>query len=315
MMDFGLGGFPVLMSFVSGDIFGDSYEFSLLKLANLYLPSSITQKLKGPRFGVEGIRKLLKIDHCKRPLLGLLLKPNLGCPPEYYANLVSRAAEAGVDFIKEDELLTNPTHCPILKRVECISGKLQKHSDRTGENILYAPNVTCRTRHIHSLVKKVISLGANAIMINALQTGLDTLASIAEDSNISVPIHVHRAGFDILSSGNKAVLMNAIAKLLRLAGADSVHIGPIFGGLFSKNEVALNHEMLREPNHHFKECLPFVSRSCVDIMESTVSFLRTPNVMFLFDAAVYRHDQGVLKALKIAKKEAERIGDRFEEAI
>ena len=50
-------------------------------------------------------------------------------------------AEAGLDFIKDDELMANPPHSPFPIRVQRVMQVLNAHSARPGKKVQYAFNL------------------------------------------------------------------------------------------------------------------------------------------------------------------------------
>ncbi len=63
---------------------------------------SITKDLPS---GIKGCRQLTNVEN--RPLIGTIIKPSIGLTPEQTAEMVKTLAGAGIDFIKDDELLSS----------------------------------------------------------------------------------------------------------------------------------------------------------------------------------------------------------------
>ena len=91
-----------LMTLVAGNLFELS-PFSGLRLIGLDLPRAYTDAFAGPAFGIEGTRRVSGVQN--RPLIGTIIKPSVGLSPEETADLVKTLCEAGLDFIKDDELI------------------------------------------------------------------------------------------------------------------------------------------------------------------------------------------------------------------
>jgi ribulose-bisphosphate carboxylase large chain len=53
--------------------------------------------------------------------------------PARTAELVSTLIEAGLDFIKDDELMANPPHSPFSERFRAVSRVINEYADRTGK--------------------------------------------------------------------------------------------------------------------------------------------------------------------------------------
>ena len=85
------------------------------KLLELFIPPTLASLYPGPGFGIEGLRQLTGVE--RRPLLLNMIKPCIGFTPEEGARIFYQTALGGVDFIKDDELLGNPSFCPLETRV------------------------------------------------------------------------------------------------------------------------------------------------------------------------------------------------------
>ena len=81
-----------------------------------------------------------------RPLIGTIIKPSVGLTPEQTAELVRALAEAGVDFVKDDELIASPPYSPVETRAQAVLRVLDDHAQRTGKKVMYAFNISGETR-------------------------------------------------------------------------------------------------------------------------------------------------------------------------
>lgn len=104
------------------------------------LPPAFSSRYPGPQFGIEGTRRLTGVE--ERPIIGTIIKPSVGLSPEQTAELVRELGEAGIDFIKDDELMADPPHSPLAKRVACVMRVINRLADRTGRKIMYAVNIS-----------------------------------------------------------------------------------------------------------------------------------------------------------------------------
>src|SRR5690606_14304727 len=130
---------PTLLATVAGNLY-ELRELSGVRLVDLELPDAFIEKYPGPRFGVEGTRSLSGVYG--RPLIGTIVKPSVGLSPEQTAELVESLAQAGIDFIKDDELMAGPPHSPLAQRVEAVMRVINEVAHRTGKRIMYAFNIT-----------------------------------------------------------------------------------------------------------------------------------------------------------------------------
>src|SRR3954470_14457713 len=92
---------PNLLATVAGNLF-ELKQISGLRLLDLRLPEVFADSYPGPKFGVAGTRRLAGVE--TGPLIGTIIKPSVGFGPEDTAALTKTLCEAGIDFIKDDEL-------------------------------------------------------------------------------------------------------------------------------------------------------------------------------------------------------------------
>jgi ribulose-bisphosphate carboxylase large chain len=99
---------PNLMATVAGNLF-ELKQFSGLRILDIRLPDAFASAYPGPKFGVDGTRKLTGVNG--RPLIGTIVKPSIGFMPEQTAELVDVLCAGGIDFIKDDELQSDGALC------------------------------------------------------------------------------------------------------------------------------------------------------------------------------------------------------------
>lgn len=216
---------PMMLSTIIGNI----SMIGPLKLLDIKFPPKFLAQFKGPKFGVEGVRDLLGVYD--RPLLNNMIKPCTGYTPEVGTRLFARAVEGGVDIVKDDELIADPTFNPRETRIKMYMEVVRQHYEETGHKVLYTPNVTDNALKVLDNARRAIDAGANAIMINYLTVGISALQGLAEHPDINVPImaHLDFAGtmYESPISGMSSHLI--LGKLARMAGADMVVYPSPFG--------------------------------------------------------------------------------------
>ena len=214
---------PTLVSTIQGNLY-EITAFTGLKLMDVELPPSFAQHFRGPKIGVAGCRNLTKVE--RRPLIGTIIKPSIGMSPKQTAELVKVLVEAGIDFIKDDELMSNPPHSPFDERVDAIMRVINAHADRTGKKVMYAFNVSDELDAMQRHYEKVVSAGGTCAMISLNSVGLSGTKKICD--NGALAIHGHRNGWGML---NRHPLLGiefpAYQKLWRLAGVDQLHVNGI----------------------------------------------------------------------------------------
>ena len=130
---------PNLVATVAGNLF-ELQQFSGLRLLDIELPAPFFSAYAGPQFGIAGTRELSGVT--EGPLIGTIVKPSVGFGPDETAALVQTLCEAGIDFVKDDELQANGPHCPFPERVDAVTKVVNDHAERTGKKVMFAFNVT-----------------------------------------------------------------------------------------------------------------------------------------------------------------------------
>jgi ribulose-bisphosphate carboxylase large chain len=136
---------------------------------------------------------------------------------------VKTLAEAGIDFIKDDELQSDGPHSPFEARTSAVLDVLNRHHDRTGKRVMYAANLTgdidqMLRRHDH-----IVASGGTCLMVSMNSIGLPAMKVLRAHSQLV--IHGHRNGWGMLGR-SPAIGMSFVAfqKLWRLAGIDHTHV-------------------------------------------------------------------------------------------
>ncbi len=222
------GNIPQLFSVVAGNLFGLK-AIKNVKLLDIRLPKKYIGSFKGPRFGLNGIRKIVGTTKKRRPHVGTIIKPKVGLTPKNTAKIGYEVGLGGIDHIKDDETLTNQGKiCPVEDRLVYMMEALDKVKSETGKQVLYTVNVTHNTTKMIERAEKLIEVGANAVMMDVITSGFSALKELRE--NIRVPIHVHRCMHAAFTRNPlHGISMNVLSKLVRLAGGDQFHIGTAVG--------------------------------------------------------------------------------------
>ena len=209
---------PLLLSTILGNI----SSFGVVKLLDIEFPESYIRMFKGPKFGIQGIRDLLGVFD--RPLVLNMIKPCTGFSPETGAKLFYEAGKGGLDIIKDDELIADPSFCPLKVRVKKYMEQCKRIFEETGKKILYTPNITDRPDRILDHAREAIDAGANALMVNYLTVGLSSIQILVDSKDIQVPILGHSDFAGALSESPFCGISSALlqGKLVRLLGLDMV---------------------------------------------------------------------------------------------
>lgn len=211
---------PNLLATVAGNL-SELKQFSGLKLLDVTLPPQFLDAYQGPQFGVAGTRAFTGV--AGRPLIGTIIKPSIGMTAEATAEQVRVLAEAGIDFIKDDELQTDGPHCPFEKRVAAVMAVLNRHRDRTGKRVMYAANLTGDLDQMLQRHDQIVAHDGTCLMVSMNSIGLPAMKVLRAHSQLV--IHGHRNGWGMLGR-SPAIGMSFVAfqKVWRVAGIDHTHV-------------------------------------------------------------------------------------------
>jgi ribulose-bisphosphate carboxylase large chain len=247
---------PVLISTLQGNLY-ELTQFTGLKLMDIELPSSYGEHFAGPQFGIKGTRKSTSVEG--RPMIGTIIKPSIGMTPETTAELVKTLVEAGIDFIKDDELLSSAANSKFEDRVDAIMNIINAHADKTGKKVMYAFNLSDEVDSMLRRYEYIIKAGGTCAMISLNSVGLSGVKKICDQGELV--IHGHRNGWGMI---NRHPLLGiefpAYQKLWRLAGVDQLHVNGIQNKFWeSDDSVVRSIEACLKPLFGGETVLPVVS--------------------------------------------------------
>ncbi len=283
---------PNLMATVAGNLF-ELRQFSGLRLLDLRLPSAFAERYPGPRFGIDGTRRLAGIQDL--PLIGTIIKPSVGFGPEETAALTKTLCEAGIDFIKDDELQSDGPHCPFDERARAVMRVINDHADRTGKKVMYAFNLTGELEQIRRRHDLVRDLGGTCIMVSLNSVGLIGMIELGRFSEL--PIHAHRNGWGYLSR-HPMLGWSYVAwqKLWRLAGADHMHVNGLQSKFFEADEsVITSARACLTPMFAAKPCLAmpvFSSGQSARQAPGTYAGLNSADLIVTAGGGIMAHPDG-----------------------
>ncbi len=253
-----IGGIPQILSIIAGNLFGlDSLDG--VRLIDLEIPSKIVNQYPGPQFGIKGLRKIL--DRPEKPLIGTIVKPKIGLPPEEFSDYIYDAGKGGLTNSKDDETLVDQDFCPLEDRVNKVSEKLDLLEDE-GHKMIHAHNISTTTHKILEAADLALENGARQLMVDVLTVGFSGVQALAEDPSIDVPIHVHRAMHGAITKNPEhGISMPVIAKLVRMAGGDALHTGTYgIGKMHADFEEEMHSKkVLLDKMHGLNKMMPVAS--------------------------------------------------------
>lgn len=211
-------------------LFGNISLLQGIKLVAIDLPDRLLASFGGPRFGRDGIRALVGIE--RRPLVATALKP-MGLAPRELAALARQFALGGVDVVKDDHGLVDQQFCPFNERVQRCAAAVAEVNETTRRRCLYFANITAPPGAVEERAERACRAGAGGLVIAPGLAGPATMAALATDDSVGLPILSHPSFQGCLTvSASQGIAHGVLyGQINRLAGADGV-IFPSFGGRF-----------------------------------------------------------------------------------
>jgi ribulose-bisphosphate carboxylase large chain len=279
-----------------------------LRLQDIEFTKTMVKKYRGPKFGIEGIRKIFDAD--KRPLMLSVAKPKVGMTTEEHVQVGYDIWTGGLDLLKDDENLTNQKFNPFKKRVEKSLKARDKAEKVTGEKKSYLINVTAPTvEEMIDRAKFVKKNGGEYVMIDIIASGWTAVNSLREEcEDLGLAIHAHRAMHGAMTRNpDHGFSMECVAKFSRLIGVDQLHIGTNVGKLVSpRDEVLSCQEFLTQkkskPNvrmhcegqdwYGHKSVFPVSSGGLHPGIVDLIFKMLGTNIMIQLGGGVHGHPQG-----------------------
>ena len=222
------GNAPNILSSIAGNIFGMKIVKNL-RLEDIKIPKGILNSFLGPKYGVKGIREIMKVK--ERPLLGTIVKPKLGLKTRDHAKVAYDAWYGGCDIVKDDENLASQKFNKFEERLARTLEMQHRAEEQTGERKAYLVNVTAETKEMMKRAQLAEDLGSKFVMIDIVTAGFAALQSLRE-SDFKLAIHAHRAMHAAFTRNKKhGISMMVLADLARIIGVDTLHIGTVVGKL------------------------------------------------------------------------------------
>lgn len=279
---------------------------SSCRLVKLDLPKTVTANFKGPKFGISGMRNF--VGQYDKPLFGAIIKPKIGISAETLLDMVKELVDGGVDFIKEDEIMSNPAFCSLAKRVPMIADYLTKQSKK----VVFCHTINCDPHILTDRVRMIHDLGGNGIHIN-VWSGYGSYNSIRQ---LDLPIYIHfqSSGAKVVTSVNNqfSISWSVICQLATLMGVDTIQTGMV-GGYSNDNpeEILECIRILREGN-----TLPALSCGLHPGLVDKITSLVGNDYLGNAGGAVHGHPEGTLSGAKAMRQSIDKTyGIEYDQAI
>lgn len=201
------------------------------QVLDIRLPKEVEnyfRKLTERKMGVSGWRSR-NPKAAGRPFLGTIVKPKVPVNHGTHLAVIEEMINGGADFLKEDEILSNPDYCPIERRIEAVEKLLLRYP-----HVVFCYTANADPSYLMDRLTRIVELGGRAVHVN-VWSGLGVYKAIRE-KNLPLFVHYQKSGdLTFTNPHHRFSISNDV--LIKVAGrfADSIHIGN-----FAKHGYAAN---------------------------------------------------------------------------
>jgi ribulose-bisphosphate carboxylase large chain len=213
-------------------LFGNTSLHHDVVLQDVEFPAEIAEQFGGPRHGLQVLRR--RANAGERALTCSALKPQ-GLSAAKLAELASRFARGGIDYVKDDHGLANQAYSPFAERIAAITASLRRVAREDGQLALYAPSLSGDLDTMRRQLAASMQVGIETALIAPMVVGLATFHTLVkEHPTIAFIAHPSMAG------ASRIAPSLLLGKVFRMLGADAV-VFPNHGGRFGYSLETCGH--------------------------------------------------------------------------
>ena len=301
---------PTLAATVAGNLY-DLGEVTGMRLLSMRVPRAYRERFDMPVHGVAGTRRLTGVQN--GPMVGTIIKPNVGLSAEETAQLVKTLCEAGIDFIKDDEVCANPLHAPLDQRVRAVMREVRAFRERTGRRVMIAFNITDDMDAMRRHAELVEREEGDCVMASINWCGFSAIQALRRSTPLV--LHAHRNGYGMMSrDAALGIGFQAYQTLWRLAGVDHMHVHGL-AGKFAQSDAEVS-ESSRDCSTPLAEGLDdrvlpaFSSGQWAGTVPATFDAIGSTDLLFMSGGGVLAHPDGPAAGVRSVRQAWEAAQSR-----
>jgi ribulose-bisphosphate carboxylase large chain len=286
------GNLATLAAVVAGNLY-DLGEVTGVRLDTIRLSAAFRKRFALPKQGIAGTRRLTGV--AQGPIVGSIIKPNVGLSADDTAALVARLCAAGLDFIKDDEISADPEHAPLAARIPKVMAAVRAHHDKTGKAVMVAFNITDETDAMRRHADLIAREGGSCAMVSLNWCGFSAVETLRASTDLA--LHGHRNGFGALSRHPLlGISFQAYQTLWRLAGVDHMHVHGVQGKFAQQDDEVVSSArdcvtpLIDGGDDHVMPA--FSSGQWAGTVPATFDAIGHTDVMFLSGGGIMAHPGG-----------------------
>ncbi|MCL4417070.1 MAG: RuBisCO large subunit C-terminal-like domain-containing protein [Actinobacteria bacterium] len=265
------------------------------RVLGINFPKNLVKEYKGPKFGIDGVRRLVGeqkgplllsiiLISCKRqnmsfflnivipwlddrvrrlvgeqkgPLLLSICKPKMGLTAKQMAEQAYQSALGGANLYKDDEALTETWNCSFDDRIKYITEALGRANEKTGKKTLYLISITDEVDIVLEKASRALEGGVEGVLL-CCSVNWSILRVLAENKDLNSVILYH---LTTVSLYLERMTYSVFCKISRLCGADIQIIAPYWGTLpvTSFEDELRTVNIMKSPFYDIKPSFPIGS--------------------------------------------------------
>lgn len=281
------------------------------RVIDIEIPEYVKAWFRGPQFGFKGYREYL--NQYDKPLLGGIVKPKTGISPQTLLDMVKQMVEGGVDFIKEDEILSSPSFCPLWQRVPLITDYLAN----CGRKVAYHFCINSDPLYVLERAKYVAKHSTENLTLGVhvnVWSGLGVYNSIRK-LNLPLFIHYQKSGEKTFTHPKNpfGISWPVLCELAGLSGVDTIHAGMI-GGYSSDDPI-----MMEQAIANLNKYGTVPSLSCgmhPGLVNHVTELFGSVDYMVTAGGSIHGHPDGTLAGAKAMRQAIDKTyGHEYDVAV
>ncbi len=309
---------PTLAATLAGNLY-DLGEATGVRLEYVRIPASFRARFERPRHGIAGTRAWTGVS--AGPLVGTIIKPNVGLSAAETGKLVGELCAAGIDFIKDDEVCANPAHAPIDARIMTVMRAVREWQQKSGKHVMVAFNITDEHDAMLRHAELVAREGGSCVMASLNWCGFSSVQALRRATDLVV--HGHRNGFGMFAR-HPALGMDfqPYQLMWRLAGVDHMHVHGLQGKFAQPDREVIDAARdcltpLAGPDDRDDRVMPaFSSGQWAGTLPATVAIVPQGDLLFMAGGGILAHPMGPAAGVRSIRQawEATRTGRSLNDA-
>jgi ribulose-bisphosphate carboxylase large chain len=309
---------PTLAATLAGNLY-DLGEATGVRLAHVRIPASFRARFERPRHGIAGTRARTGIT--AGPVVGTIIKPNVGLSAEETGKLVAELCAAGIDFIKDDEVCANPVHAPIDARIRSVMRAVRAWQQESGKHVMVAFNITDEHDAMLRHAELVAREGGSCVMASLNWCGFSSIQALRRATDLVV--HGHRNGFGMFARDPALGMDFQPYQLMwRLAGVDHMHVHGLHGKFAQPDQEVADSARdcltpLADPDDRDDRVMPaFSSGQWAGTLPTTLAVVPQGDFLFMAGGGVLAHPSGPAAGVRSIRQawDATRGGRSLDDA-